>query len=287
VRGDVAFSILRVMAFHSARAGGPVASLRQLVASRGLLVELVKRDVGARYRASRIGLAWSLLSPLLQLLVFTFVFGTVLQTKWNRPASPGEPYALILFAGLVVFWLLNDCVARAPGLVRAHRQYVTRVVFPLEILPVMVVASACFHATLSIVVLLGAHVALVGALPWTALAVPVVLVPFLLLVLGTCWALAALGAYLPDLEQIIGVLLTATLFVSTIFFPAETAPPEFAPLLYLNPLSWIVDAFRGAVLWGTLPDPRLLGTAYAVGTAVALLGFAVFQKGRRGFADVV
>ncbi len=271
----------------SHRGTGPLEPFSCLYRSRNLVFELGKREVLARYRASRFGLAWAVLNPLLLLGVFAFVFGSVMRTKWNRPVGEPDQYALVLFAGLVVFWLFNDCLVRAPGLIRAHRQYVTHVIFPLEVLPWVVVISAVFHALLSFGVLLAAQIWLTGSLPWTAALAPFLLIPFILFILGLGWALAALAVYLPDLDQMIGVALTATLFVSTIFFPANVAPSEFATLLYLNPISWVVDAFRGAVLWGELPSAELVAIGLAVGWATAWLGLAVFQKSRRGFADVL
>lgn len=271
----------------SHRGMGPFEPFACVLRNRNLVFELGKREVLARYRASRFGLAWTVLNPLLLLGVFAFVFGGVMRTKWNRPAGDPNEYALVLFAGLVVFWLFNDCLMRAPGLIRAHRQYVTRVVFPLEVLPWIVVIGALFHLILSFGVLLAAQLWLTGALPWTAAMAPLLLIPFVLFILGLGWAVAALAVYLPDVEQMIGVALTATLFVSTIFFPAEAAPAEFASLLYLNPISWVVDAFRGAVLWGELPRVDVFAIGTAIGWASAWLGFLIFQKSRRGFADVL
>lgn len=287
VRTKFASAMLGAMPSHAVRPVGPLAPISCAFASRNLIVELVKREIAARYRTSRFGLAWAFLSPLLLLAVFGFVFGTILQAKWNRPLPAEDGYAFVLFSGLLLFWLLNDCLVRAPGLIRANRQYVTKVVFPLEVLPLVTVLSATFHAALSILVLALAHLVFVGPPPWTIVAAPLVIAPFFLLVLGMSWCLAALGVYMADLEQVVGVLLTALMFVSTVFFPADLAPAGFQSLLYLNPLSWVVDAFRGVALWGELPEPRTLIIAFATGWAAAWLGLVIFQKSRKGFADVL
>ena len=157
---------------------------------------------------------WSLATPLLLLAVFTFVFGTIFQARWGRAAAGEGDYALLLFPGILLHGLLAETITRAPGLVTAVPNYVKKVVFPLELLPLVAIATAVFHALLGFVVLVGALVVLKGGLPVSAIAVPLIVAPYVVLLVGVAWFLAALGVYLRDISQLTG--LVSTLFMSGI-----------------------------------------------------------------------
>lgn len=277
----------RPIAGHAAPPPSPLAPVACLTASPTLAWQLAKREVQQRYRGSALGLLWSFATPLFLLAVFTFVFGVIFEARWDRDIADREDFALVLFAGLLVFWMVNDFLLQTPGLIRRYAPFVKKVVFPLELLPWTVMAGALFHAGVSVGVLLVAHLLVRGAPPWTALLLPVVLLPLVLLALGAGWALAALGAYLPDLDQLVGVALTGLLFLSTIFYPSSRAPEPLGQWLYVNPLSFPVDQTRAVLLWGELPAWEGLALYYVLGWGVAWLGFWGFQLTRKGFADVV
>lgn len=271
----------------SGRARNPLSVFLVLWHHRFLVGRLALREVLQRYRGSTFGLLWSLFHPLLMLCVFTFVFGHVIQAKWGREVEDTAEFGLVLFCGLIVFWMLSECLGRSPRLVLEHATFVKRVVFPLEVLPWVVVATALFHAAVSAVVLLVAVWAVQGSLPWTALLFPLVLLPVALLGLGACWFFSALGVYVRDLQQVMPVLVTALLFLTPIFYPPEAVPEALRVLLGLNPLAPAVEQARAVLLFGTLPDAgRLLGML-AGAWAVAWLGLGWFVRARRGFADVV
>jgi len=243
----------------------------------------------ARYRGSFFGLLWSFLTPLLLLGIYTFVFGVVFGARWPQGVSPGGlgDFALVVFCGLIVLNLFAECVSRAPGLVVGSATYVKRVVFPVEILPVVALGSAVVSATASLAVLLVVRFALQGTLPWTVLLAPVVVVPLLLLTLGVAWLLASLGVFLRDINYLVVLLLQVLIFMTAVFYPLEAVPARLRPVLALNPLHPVVDDLRRVVLWGQPPDWPRLGVSLVVGGAMALLGHAWFMKTRRGFADVL
>lgn len=256
--------------------------------NRELISQLVHREVVGRYRGSFGGLLWSFLNPLLLLVVYTLVFSGVFRARWSTRSDEGWlDFALVLFVGLIVHGLFAECVNRAPKLILDNVNYVKRVVFPLEVLPWVAIGTAFFHAAVSLLVWALAFFVSEGHLPWTVVWLPVVVLPLLLLTLGLSWFLAATGVYLRDVAHTTGIVTSALLFLSPVFFPISAVAEEWRPLILLNPLTFPIEQARAVLVWGAKPD--LLGLAlYALAAfVVALLGLAWFQKTRRGFADVV
>ena len=267
------------------------ASPREMVATmwrnRRLLRALIQREVLGRYRGSFAGIVWSFFNPAIMLIVYTFVFGVVFKAHWGSGTESRSEFALVLFAGLMVFNLFAECVNRAPASILANVGYVKRVVFPLEILPGVALGSALFHATISLIVWLAAYFVMFRQVHVTVMLLPLVLLPLIMLILGLTWALASLGVYLRDMSQIVGMAVTALMFLSPIFYPANALPHAYQYVLYLNPLTPIIEQVRDVLFWGRAPETSVLLLNLLGTTLAAWLGFAWFQKTRRGFADVV
>lgn len=266
-------------------------SPREMVASawrhRGLIAAMVTREVAGRYRGSIMGGLWSLFNPILMLVIYTFVFSVVFKARWSTDSESKTEFALMLFAGLMIFNLFAECVNRAPSLILHNVNYVKKVVFPLEILPWVAIGTALFHFMISLCVWLIACLVLFGDLHYTALLLPLILLPLLLFVLGVTWFLASLGVYLRDIAQIVGVFVSALMFMSPIFYPITALPEEYRGLLESNPLTPAIEGTRAVLLLGHLPDLQQLGF-YIFGSAIICwLGFTWFQKTRKGFADVL
>jgi lipopolysaccharide transport system permease protein len=266
-------------------------SPREMAASfwrnRSLIKALVTREVVGRYRGSVFGILWSFFNPVFMLLVYTFVFSVVFKSRWNTGSDSRTEFALVLFAGLLVFNLFAECVSRAPGLILANVNYVKKVVFPLEILPWVAIGSALFHTLVSLSVWMLAYVILFGIPQPTALLLPLIVLPLVLFIMGLSWALASLGVFIRDVSQFIGIIVMALMFLSPIFYPVTALPEEYRPMLMLNPLTPGVEMMREVLYWGRPPDWALL-SLYTVATGlIAWLGFAWFQKTRKGFADVL
>lgn len=275
---------------YSATPAGLIAALR---AHGHLIRRMLARDIAQRYRGSALGLLWSFVTPLLMLAVYTVVFSVVFEARWMTrggadaaPPATGD-FALILFCGLILHAFFADCLTRSPSIILNNANFVKKVVFPLEILPVIVLGAAAFHLAMSLCVLLAAKLALTGSLPLTALYLPLVLAPFFLLTAGISWGLASIGVYLRDIGQVIGLAVTVLMFLSPVFYPAEALPEAWRPYLVLNPLTVIIENTRAVLLWGEPPDWPRLGVYALVSLAVMFLGFAWFQKTRKGFADVI
>jgi lipopolysaccharide transport system permease protein len=273
---------------HAPAATSLPALAQSLWRHRRLIVQMTRREVSGRYKGSIAGLAWSFLTPLLMLAVYTFIFSVVFKARW---ADGGEQsntgFAVVMFAGMIVHGLVAEALNRAPTLILANVNYVKKVVFPLEILPVIAMATALFHAAISLGILLGACAIYKGFVHWTAIFIPLVLLPLVILSLGFAWVLASIGVFLRDVGQAIGPLTTVMLFLSPVFYPLSAVPELLRPLIMVNPLTFIMGEARAVLVWGQLPDWRGLAIYTVVALAVAWAGYAWFQKTRKGFADVI
>jgi lipopolysaccharide transport system permease protein len=196
-------------------------------------------------------------------------------------------FSVVLFVGMIVHGLLAEVLNRAPSLILSNVNFVKKVVFPLEILPVISMAAALFHSLISICVLLIAFVIFNGYLHWTVVFMPLVLLPFVFLTLGFAWMLAATGVFLRDVGQVIGMFTTVMMFLAPVFYPVTAVPEKFRPFIMANPLTFIIEQAREVLIWGRLPDWIGLGIYTVAATAVAWAGYALFQKTRKGFADVL
>ena len=266
-------------------------SPREAVASfwrnRGLIIALAKREVIGRYRGSLMGILWSFFNPVFMLAVYTFVFSVVFKARWNTNSDSKTEFALVLFAGLIVFNLFAECINRAPSLILSNVNYVKKVVFPLEILPWVSMGASLFHALVSLAVWLIAYVVLFGLPQITVLLLPLVIIPFILIIMGLSWVLASLGVYLRDVSQIISIVTTVLMFLSPIFYPVTSLPEQYRHFLFLNPLTAVIEQARNVLFWGKSIDWLLLTTYTPVTIVIAWAGFAWFQKTRKGFADVL
>jgi lipopolysaccharide transport system permease protein len=266
-------------------------SPRELIASpwrnRSLIKSLAVREVVGRYRGSALGILWSFFNPVFMLAVYTFVFSVVFKARWSGGSDSKTEFALILFAGLLVFNLFSECVSRAPGLILANVNYVKKVIFPLEILPWVSLGSAFFHTLISFGVWLLFYLFFFGIPKLTLLLFPLVLVPLILFTMGLSWLLASLGVYLRDVGQIISLVVTVLMFLSPVFYPVSALPERYQIILHLNPLTAVIEQVRGVLIWGQFPQWTSFAIQIMVSGLVAWLGFAWFQKTRKGFADVV
>ena len=261
--------------------------LETLAQRRSLLAELTKREILGRYRGASIGLLWSLISPFLMLMVYTLAFGYILRSRWPGTSGSTADFALILFVGLVVHGFFAECLTRAPQLVLSNPGYVKRVVFPLEILACSMTLTALFHLAMNLVVLVALKWFWHGELYWHMLLLPLVIAPLAILTVAVGWFLSALGVYLRDISQFVGVLATAMLFLSSAISPLESLPEDYRWVFRANPLTLIIDQAREVVIWGRMPDWTALGIYTACVSGLALLALAFFRRMRGGFADVL
>jgi len=273
---------------HATQRTSLVALGKSLWRNRQLIVQMTKREVVGRYKGSVMGLAWSFFNPVFMLVVYTFVFSMVFKSRWGVGGEESKTqFAVVLFVGMIVHGLFAEVLNRAPGLILSNVNYVKKVVFPLEILPVIAMGATLFHSLISLGVLLTTFALFNGYLHWTAIFTPLVLLPLVILTLGLAWMLASLGVFLRDVGQTIGIITTVMLFLSPVFYPMTALPEEFRPWLMANPLTFIIEQAREVLIWGHLPNWTGLGGYTLVAAAIAWAGYAWFQKTRKGFADVL
>ena len=262
---------------------------KSLFQNRRLILQMSVREVLGRYKGSALGVAWSFIIPLFMLTIYTFVFSEIFKARWGGAGGHESKtqFAVLLFAGLIVLNLFNEVINRAPGLIIANVNYVKKVRFPIEILPVVAMCAALFHCIVSIVVLLVAFAVFNGFLQWTLVFIPLVLLPLVILTIGISWFLASLGVFLRDVGQSIGLITTIMLFLSPVFYPLTAVPERFRSIIMINPLTFIIEQVRAVLIWGKLPDLSGLTWYTAGAVLVVWAGYAWFQKTRKGFADVL
>lgn len=258
-----------------------------LYKNRSLVWASIKHEILGRYKGSMVGVFWSLLIPLFMLSVYTLVFGEIFKARWNHNSSSTSEFALVLFAGLIIFNIFSECLSRAPTLILSHPNYVKKVIYPLEILPWVALGTAMFHGTVSFFAWVIGYIVLIGTPPATILYLPVIIVPFSLLIMGISWGLASLGVFIRDVSQFLGLALTAMMFLSPIFYPATAVSESYRFLIYLNPLTPIIEQARDVMYWGKTPNLAVLGIYWIAAAITSWLGFIWFQKTRKGFADVI
>lgn len=257
---------------------------------RKLIIRLARREIEHRYRGALLGLVWSLIVPLMMLLVYTFVFTIVIEARWDLPIESKWGFAVILFSGLTVFNIFAEVVTRAPTLILENVSYVKKVVFPLECLAWVALSVALFNAAVSIAALMLAYVLIIGIPPLTALLWPIVLLPLILATMGLCWLFSSLGVYVRDIKQFIPVIVTVFMFTNPVLFSldmlTQRLSPELAMLVRNRPLAIVLEQTRTVLFRGELPDWASLCILTGVGWLIAWFGYMWFCKTSKGFADV-
>lgn len=273
---------------HTEPQTSPQSLLGSLWGNRRLIRQMIRREVIGRYHGSIFGLGWSFLNPIFMLALYTFVFSVVFKARWGVDGDESKTvFAVVLYVGLICHLMFSEVVLRAPTLIQINVNYVKKVVFPLEILPVVTMGSAIFHSMASLIVLLLMFVLINGFVYWTALLAPLVLLPLVFVALGFSWFLASMGTYLRDVGHTVGIVTTALLFFSPVFYPLSFLPEKYHVYLMMNPLTFIIEQARKVLIFGQLPDWGGLAIYTIVSCLVAWAGYWWFQRTRKGFADVL
>ncbi len=266
------------------------APFATMIHRRELIVSLARRRLATRYKGSLLGPFWALLVPLILLGVYVFVFGIVLQAKWGMSEDDVGSYAgfaVRLFSGLLVFNLFRECLIGSPRLVRSNAVFVKRVVFPLETLPWVVFLEACVGLVLGLVALGGFVLFVEGTPPATALMIPILILPIIPVCIAVLYLVSALGVYLRDTDQVVGVLAGVLMFLSPIFYPIERVPEPFRSVVRANPMTEIITWVRGALFEGTMPPWHHVVIYTLIASLLCAVSHAVFMRAKRGFADVL
>jgi len=274
---------------HAVQPTSLSALARSLWINRQLIAQMTRREVIGRYKGSVMGLTWSFFNPVFMLIVYTFVFSEIFKSRWGGPSASNSKteFAVVLFVGMIVQGLFSEMLNRAPGLILSNVNYVKKVVFPLEILPVVTLGATLFHSLVSTSVLLLAFFIFNGYLQWTIVYLPLVILPMIILTAGLAWILCALGVFLRDIGQTIVIITTVLTFLAPVYYPVSAVPVSVRPFIMANPLTFIIEQARDVLIWGLQPNWSGLALYMLIAFAVAWGGYLFFQKTRRGFADVL
>jgi lipopolysaccharide transport system permease protein len=266
----------------------PVRIVAHLWKYRDLIRQLTWREVVGRYKGSFIGLGWSFIQPLIMLCVYTFVFSVIFKARWGVESNEGKAaFALALFVGLITFSVFLEVVNSAPSLVLGNANFVKKVVFPLEILPLVRLFSTLINAVFSLGVLFSGILIINHFIHWTAFLLPFVWLPMMLFTLGCGYFLASLGVFVRDIGTVIGVVTTILFFLTPIFYPISAVPEQFRYFYRINPIAIFVEDARRVVLWGLSPDWPWFFFGMTLSAAVLIFGFVWFMKSKKAFADVI
>jgi lipopolysaccharide transport system permease protein len=266
----------------------PVRVFSDLARNWYLIQQFLQRDISVRYRGTLFGLFWSFLSPLVLLAVYLFVFGFIFKSRFGVQKNESTfDFGLALFCGLNLFNLFADVVLRSPTLVLQYPNFVKKVVFPLEILPVVATGTAIFHCLVAFLPLTIGLIISRHEVPFTVLYLFIFLVPLALLTCGASWIFAATGVFFRDIQPVLTAAITILMFMSAIFFPLQAVPENWRGLIGLNPMVHLIDSGRAAIVWGMTPDWFSYSLLVLGSLAVFLLGYFVFDRSKSAFADVI
>lgn len=264
----------------------PVDMLRDLYKLRSIIRQFTWREAMGRYKGTYLGLIWALVNPLMTLVVYTLVFGVILKVGFGSGGNLSV-FVINFFCGLIVYNVFAQCVGRAPTLIRDNPNYVKKVIFPLEILPVAILGSSLIHGLLGLAILIPAIVIFGANISGAIWLFPLVLLPLCALSLGIGWFLASLGVFIRDISEVVIVLLQLLFFLSPVIYSVSALPPPLQLILRLNPLTTILEDARRTLISGLAPEWAWWLGVTLVSLLVLQLGYIWFMKSKRVFADVI
>lgn len=247
-----------------------------IVRNLPLIYSLVRKEIKVKYSGSVFGLIWAVIMPLVMLCVYTFVFSVVFQARWGQLTDSRSQFALILFAGLILFNLFSESISSSSYSITGNENYVKKVIFPLEIMPVVSVFVVLFHFLVSFAVLLVFSLIIGNSAQWSIVFTPILLASFLLFTIGISWLTASLSVYLRDIPYFVTIICSLLLFLSPIFYSIMSVPVEYRSLLLLNPLTPYIEVFRELVIFGKTPTLWTSVYCLSSGFIFFYIGFFVF-----------
>ncbi len=261
--------------------------IKVLIKNNYLLRQLVKKDIQQRYQGSVLGMLWSFIVPILMLVIYTFIFSEVFQARWDIDTSDKYQFALVLFCGLTAFTLVGEVMNRATTLIASNTNYVKKVIFPLEMLPVVTTLSALFNCLISFVILIVAKFIIYRNISPTLYMIFIILIPLIIMSVGLGLLISAISVYLKDVGNFISVFVTILMYMSPVFFPLSAVPESFRTVCEANPMTYIIENFRNVVIYGKCLDWKFFSISCLVAVVIYWIGKVVFMRAKEGFADVL
>jgi ABC-type polysaccharide/polyol phosphate export permease len=260
--------------------------VRHFVERRALLWQLVRRDFQQRYVGSAAGWLWGVVHPVVQLVVWVFVFQVCLRITLP-PQSLTQNYPIYLFAGFLPWMLFQDTVTRSASALVEHASLITKTVFPSEVVTVSIFLSSLIHHLIGLLMAIAAIAFFLDRFSPLVFLLPLYMLFVGFLGVGVGWIVSSLHVYLRDTGQVLSIMMTLWFWLTPIMISEEQIPPQFHGLVASNPMSWVVRAYRERLLSSQLPQPGELAVIALYSAAVFVAGGLFFRHLKRGFADVL
>lgn len=263
-----------------------ISGIKSLYTNRNLLFSFIARDIEMRYRGTVFGFLWIVAYPLIMLSVYSFVFVGVFNNRLSNDEGISD-FIPKLYCGLIVYTLFSEALVRSTVAITTNTAYVKKIVFPLELLPIVYLISSLSNALVSLMILLVFVIISHQSVQLSMLYSPLVMVPLLIFIAGLAWIVAAVGVFFRDISQLVSLAMSVLLFLSPVFYSAALVPVWARKLIYLNPLTYPIEELRAIIILGNLPDLFCLGAYFVGSVIIAILGLQIFQQLRQIFADVI
>jgi len=261
--------------------------IHQIYTFRDMIFQLTKREILSRYKGTILGLIWPFVHPLITLTVYFFVFGTIFKAPWRAGQDGSASYALVLFCGFVPWLLFAEAIGAAPSVIISKPTYVKKMLFPLEILPIIHVTSSCIYSAPALFVLLAGCIVQQIHFSYTIILIPFIYIPLYFFILALTYILSSISIFIKDVQQIVTASLQILFFGTPIIYPLSSVPSPFKEILLLNPLTIIITQFKDCILYDTLPDIKLYIITLAISIILSHICYLFFMTLRRRFADVM
>lgn len=261
--------------------------LEKIFRNKYLVKKLIIRDIKNKYKGSVLGMVWQWIVPIMMLGVYTFVFSEVFQARWNANVNDKYQFAMTMFCGLSVFNVLAEVMNRSSALIRQNQNYVKKVVFPLELLPFVVVVSSLFNCLINLLILAGAKLVIYRTVSLRLILLVPALIPVFYIALGVCLFLSALSVYLRDVGSVITVIVAVLMYATPVFYSSSAVPDKYRLFNRLNPLTYMIENVRSIILYDEPINMSDYMVSLLVAIALYFLGLSIFKRSKEGFADVI
>lgn len=251
---------------------------KELYHYRELLKTSIQKEIRGRYKNSFFGVLWSFLNPLLQIAVYAIIFPLILKNDIDN-------YVVFLCAGLIPWTFFTTSITQAGSTFLANGNIVKKVYFPREILPIAVVTSTMVNFAISTIIILVLSLLYGMGISVYLLAYPIIMVIQFIFQLGLAFIVSSVTVYLRDIEHFIGIALQVLFYATPIVYAASSIPAEYQFIMKLNPMAYIIDAYRSIFYYHTAPDWAGLGIILLVALITLVIGYLIFKKLQKGFAE--
>jgi lipopolysaccharide transport system permease protein len=254
---------------------------------RDLIAAILRRELRERFSGSMAGWVWAVAAPLISLVTYTLVFGGSVKLPNNATANSSMDYALFVFGGLIAFNFFTEMAYRAPSLLHEYAHYIKQTMFPAEMLPIISTLRATTYASIGLALMLITQLVFTGFLHWTVLLLPLWFIPFLGFLIGITWLLSAMGAFTRDTAYLMMTIAPVLMFATPVFFSHETLSPNVKLLMYANVLTGFIEIIRDLVVFGEIPDVRVIAWTMFVSLFFFWFGYWFFRRQQDAIADVI